>query len=95
MSESYYSKPALVAALQQEMGLTASQANKAVTTVFSELEEALSKRQSVRLGKIGTLKVKDFEGREGVHPMTREPYPKRPFSRVVLNYNKTFNGRIQ
>ena len=65
-------KAELVAAVAEKTNLSKKDAEKAVSAVFSAIEESLAKNEKVQLVGFGTFEVKDRAERTGRNPQTKE-----------------------
>lgn len=65
-------KAELVAAVAEKTNLSKKDAEKAVSSVFSAIEESLAKNEKVQLVGFGTFEVKDRAERTGRNPQTKE-----------------------
>ncbi len=66
-------KTDLVATVAEKTGLTKKDAEKAVTAVFSAVEEALANGDKVQLVGFGTFEVRERKERKGQNPQTKKP----------------------
>ncbi|MDA8227558.1 MAG: HU family DNA-binding protein [Desulfitobacterium hafniense] len=74
-------KADLVSAVAEKANMSKKDAEKAVSAVFSAIEETLAKNEKVQLVGFGTFEVKERAERIGRNPQTREEM-KIPASRV-------------
>ena len=74
-------KADLVSAVAEKTNMSKKDAEKAVSAVFSAIEETLAKNEKVQLVGFGTFEVKERAERIGRNPQTREEM-KIPASRV-------------
>ncbi len=65
-------KAELVAAVAEKTAMSKKDAEKAVSAVFSAIEESLAKNEKVQLVGFGTFEVKDRAERTGRNPQTKE-----------------------
>ena len=65
-------KTDLVATVAEKTGLTKKDAEKAVTAVFSAVEEALANGDKVQLVGFGTFEVRERKERKGQNPQTKK-----------------------
>jgi DNA-binding protein HU-beta len=75
-------KHELVVKMAKDSGVTARQAEKALKTFFSAIEESLRKDGRVRFIGFGTFYVAERKARAGRNPRTGEPI-KIPAKKVV------------
>ncbi len=66
-------KTELIEALSNEAGLTTSNANEVVKTVFNTMANTLAKGDRVEIRGLGSFKVKKYKGYKGRNPKTGEP----------------------
>lgn len=65
-------KAELVAAVAEKADMSKKDAEKAVSSVFAVIEEALAKDEKVQLVGFGTFEVKNRAERTGRNPQTKE-----------------------
>lgn len=65
-------KAELVAAVAEKTDMSKKDAEKAVSAVFSAIEDSLSKSEKVQLVGFGTFEVKNRAERTGRNPQTKE-----------------------
>lgn len=65
-------KAELVAAVAEKTDMSKKDAEKAVSAVFSAIEESLAKNEKVQLVGFGTFEVKERAERTGRNPQTKE-----------------------
>jgi len=65
-------KAELVAAVAEKADMSKKDAEKAVSSVFAVIEEALAKNEKVQLVGFGTFDVKSRAERTGRNPQTKE-----------------------
>ena len=65
-------KTELVSSVAEKSELTKKDAEKAVSAVFSSIEEALAKGEKVQLVGFGTFEVRERKARTGRNPQTGE-----------------------
>ena len=79
-------KSQLIEALAKAEDLTLKKAEEVVTTVFSDMEDALIRGERVEIRGFGSFKIKHYEGYEGRNPKTGEiilvAEKKLPFFKV-------------
>ena len=76
-------KAELVAAVAEKTALSKKDAEKAVTTTFDTIAEALSQGDKVQLVGFGAFEVKERNARVGRNPKTKEEI-QIPASRVPV-----------
>ena len=86
-------KTELIAAVAEKSGISKKDAEKAVTTTFDTITEALSQGDKVQLVGFGGFETKKREARMGRNPKTKEEYDL-PWGGKLQFYSAIVGGAI-
>jgi len=88
-------KTELIASVAEKAGITKKDADKAVSAVFSSIEEALAAGDKVQVIGFGTFDITTRKAREGINPSTRTkiqiPASKAPVFKAGKALKDTVN----
>lgn len=90
-------KTELVASVAEKAGLTKKDSEKAVSALFSSIEEALVSGDKVQLVGFGTFEVRERKERKGQNPQTKQeiviPATKVPAFKAGKNLKDIVAGQ--
>lgn len=64
-------KSDIAAIVATQVGITNAVANDAVTVVFEQIQEALSRKEEVSISGFGKFNAKESKARKGINPKTK------------------------
>ncbi len=87
-------KTELIEALNNEAGLTTSNAKEVVRVFFDEISNPLTNNDRVVIRDFGTFKVKDYDGYTGHNPKTGEPIKIKPKKLPFFKCGKELKEKV-
>lgn len=87
-------KTDLVQLVKNEAGLSSTQAEKAVATLFAGISAALAKKEDVSFIGFGTFTVTKREARDGHNPRTKEKIKIPATNQVKFKAGKSLKENV-
>lgn len=74
MAARLFSRPELVAAIANDLDIPITDARKALDSAFDNIEKALLAGKYVRIGRVGSLRPRNYKARSATMPLTGTTY---------------------
>jgi len=81
-------------AVYQEVGLSRNESDELVEAVLSEISDALTRGESVKISSFGSFSVRQKGQRVGRNPKTGEEVPILPRKVLVFRASHVLKGRV-
>lgn len=94
MSETTITRAFLSEAVYQEVGLSRNESADLLEAVLSEISDALSRGETVKLSSFGSFSVREKGRRIGRNPKTGEEVPILPRRVLVFRASQVLKNRI-
>jgi len=94
MSETTITRAHLAEAVYQEVGLSRNESSELLEMVLSDISEALSDGETVKISSFGSFSVRQKGQRIGRNPKTGEEVPILPRKVLVFRPSQVLKERI-
>ncbi|MFW6131244.1 MAG: HU family DNA-binding protein [Candidatus Aminicenantaceae bacterium] len=80
--------------MSKDAGITAKQAEKALSALLEEIKESLKRKNRVTFSGFGSFEVRETKARKGKNPRTRETIDIPKKKRIKFNPSKQLKKNI-